>query len=753
MDLQSLVEQWRDREDLEGEFVHLEDTPARTAINSKLDPPLPGALVERLAARGITELYRHQVRAIRLVREKRHTVIVSGTASGKTLCYQVPIAEAALSDPKTTSFLIFPTKALAQDQLRSLAGLRLPGLNAVTYDGDTDPDGRRWARRHANAILTNPDMLHVGILPNHSRWADFFLRLRYVVVDEIHVLRGIFGSHVAHVLRRLRRLAAHYGSSPTFVFTSATIGNPGELASRLSGLTVEVVAEDDSPTGRKLVLLWNPPRDPHNPDRRRSSLSEVTDLFVELVEAGANTIVFTRSRKATELVYRWASGRLGNGLRDRSAPYRGGYLAADRRRIEQRLFEGDLVGVVATNALELGVDVGSLDAAVLNSFPGTIASFRQQAGRAGRARDEALAVLVAGEDALDQYFMSHPSELFYRTPEAVVVNPDNPHIAEAQTGCALFEKPMSLADREFLPEAAEEAANRLVQKDRAELREGELYWLGTERPAPLIDIRTSGGPTYRIFDGDTGEMLGTVEQERAMSQTHPGAIYLHRGETYLVDDLDHSLLEVRVSRSDANYYTLPRVEQTLDALEELDQRQVGQLPYVIGRLRVERHVVGFQRRQVGTRKVLGLEPLDLPPSRFETQGVWYGVPPDVLSSAGVSEGDLLGTLHAAEHTGIAMLPLFAVCDRWDLGGLSTNFHPATGGASVFIYEAYPGGAGISPVAFSMADEHLAATAEALRTCSCVAGCPSCVQSPKCGNFNEPLSKHGALAMLEAAHRA
>ncbi len=598
-------------------------------------------------------------------------------------------------------------------------------------------------------VLTNPDMLHVGILPNHARWADFFLRLRYVVVDEMHALRGVFGSHVSHVLRRLRRIAGHYGSAPTFVFTSATIGNPEALAGRLAGLPVTVVEGDDSPAGRKLVLLWNPPRDPDDPDRRRSSLTEVTDLFVELVRAEANTIVFTRTRKATELIYRWAADRLGEHERSRIAPYRGGYLPEDRRSVERRLFEGDLDGVIATNALELGVDVGSLDAAVLNTFPGTIASFRQQAGRAGRRKEEALAVLVAGEDALDQYFMSHPEELFTRSAEAVVVNPDNPHIAKAHVACAAYEKPLDLSDRAFFADSLEELANALTQSGDLEPRGGVLHWVGDDRPAAGIDIRTSGGPTYSIVDLE-GRLIGTVDRERAYSQTHPGAIYLHRGDAYEVRELDHRTLRVVVSGTEAPYYTMPKIEQSLDVLERTETKAVGRLDYAMGELRVERQVVGFQRRRIGTREVIDTQPLDLPPSRFETQGVWYAVPEGLLEEANVPPSDLLGTLHAAEHTGIAMLPLFAVCDRWDLGGLSTNYHRATGGAAVFIYEAYPGGAGISEVAFGMAAEHLAATAEALRSCSCAAGCPSCVQSPKCGNFNEPLSKAGALALLLAA---
>ncbi len=423
MDLETLVQAWVEDPDFEGQLEHLERVAARPAIFAEIDPPLPGALIQRLAEQGIDRLYRHQTQAVQSIRSGTHTVLVSGTASGKSLSYQLPIVERVLTDPRTTSLLVFPTKALAQDQLRSLTNLRVPGLVAATYDGDTSQEDRLWARRHANVILTNPDMLHFGILPNHGRWADFFLRLRFVVVDEMHVLRGIFGSHVAHVLRRLRRIAAHYRTEPTLVFTSATIGNPGELAERLSGVPVEVLDGDDSPQGAKLIALWNPPVVEDGPRSRRSAMAEATDLFVDLVRNQRHTIVFSRSRKATELIYKWAKDRLDDPLADRISPYRGGYLPADRRRIETALFSGELLGVTATNALELGIDVGNLDAAIINTFPGTLASFWQQAGRAGRSQENSLGVLVGGEDALDQYYMTNPRQLFTRPPESAVDQP------------------------------------------------------------------------------------------------------------------------------------------------------------------------------------------------------------------------------------------------------------------------------------------------------------------------------------------
>ncbi len=747
MDLATVVAGWEESPDLEGELAHLRVVPARAPIHADLDPPLPGALAARLAERGIERLYRHQAQGIDLIRSGRHTVLVSGTASGKSLTYQVPVLERLLAEPKTTTLLLFPTKALAQDQLRSLHDFRLPGVVPATYDGDTERDRRRWVRRHANLVLTNPDMLHVGILPHHARWADFFLRLRYVVVDEMHTLRGIFGSHVAHILRRLRRIADHYGSQPTFVFASATIGNPAELAVRLSGLDVEVVEGDDSPTGDKVVALWNPPLGEGPARRRRSAMAETTDLFVDLVRHRLHTIVFSRSRKATELMYRWASERLEPELAGRVAPYRGGYLPSQRREIERRLFSGDLLGVTATNALELGIDVGSLDAALINTYPGTISAFWQQAGRAGRARQQALAVLVGGEDALDQYFINHPDQLFTRTPEPAVVNPANPLVTEAHTACAAFELPLRLDDRRFLGEEMEEAANRLVQAGHLQLREGKLFWARRRPPAPRLDIRSSGGPVYAIVDQAAGELLGTAEQERAFRDGHAGAVYLHQGDSYVVDRLDLERREIRVRPATVDYYTQTKEDKYLEILDVEAEQRLGPLRHHLGHVRVESQVVAYQRKRIGSGEVIDLHYLDLPPSVFETQAVWWTIPDRTLEAAGVGSDAVPGTLHAAEHAAISLLPLFAICDRWDIGGLSTPFHPQTGMATIFIYEAYPGGAGISPIAYRAGMGHLAATLEGVRTCPCDEGCPSCVQSPKCGNFNEPLSKEGAIGFL------
>ncbi len=742
-DLTEFVERWATNPDFDGELVHARTIPPRQPLFTELDPPPPRALQSRLRDRGVERLYLHQAEAIRRVRNGVSTVMVSGTASGKSLGYQVPIAETALTDPKRTALLLFPTKALAQDQLRSLQELRIPGLVPATYDGDTPPDRRRWVRSHANVVLTNPDMLHVGILPNHAAWATFLLRLRYVVVDEMHTFRGVFGSHVALVLRRLRRLAAHYRADPTFVFASATIGNPGPLARRLAGVDVDVVERDDSPSGEKTVALWNPPL--RDDDRRGSPLTEATDLFVDLVRQQIHTIVFTRSRKATELIYRWAKERLGD-LADRIAPYRGGYLAADRRRIEAALFSGELLGVAATNALELGIDVGGLDAAIMTTFPGTIASFWQQAGRAGRSRDHSLAVLVAGEDALDQYFMTHPDELFNRPSEAAVVNPDNPAILDPHVGCAAYELPLTPDDRDVFGDQLEEAAARLLRAGDLRARDDRLFWARRHRPAGRVSIRTAGDVTYTIVTDD-GAPLGTLEESRVFSQAHPGAVYLHQGDSYLVDDLDVTERQVTVRRANVDYYTQAKEDKWLDVREATARSRIGDIGHHLGTVRVESHVVAFRRKRVGSGEILSTEPLELPPVTLETDAVWFTIPDRIVDDAAIDPVELLGTLHAVEHAAIGILPLFAICDRWDLGGLSTPIHPATGEPTIFIHEAYPGGAGISTIAYERGRRHLEATLDVIASCPCEAGCPSCIQSPKCGNFNEPLSKEGAIRLL------
>ena len=744
--MRDVIDSWRSDPEIDERIVHVETVPAHGAIFEELDPPLPDRLTTALAEQGISRLYRHQAEAIRRARAGTHTVVVAGTASGKSLCYQAPIVEASLGDRPATALLLFPTKALARDQFRALHTLGIAEITPVVYDGDTDQETRVWARRHATAVLTNPDMLHVGILPSHGKWASFFRHLRFVVVDEVHVLRGIFGSHVGNVLRRLRRVARFYGADPTFIGSSATIGNPGDLMAQLIGLPVDVVDQDTSPSGTRHYVLWNP--EVGEDDIRRSPLAEATDVFVDLVRRGEHTIAFTRSRKGVELVYRWARDRLGPDLAAKIAPYRAGYLPEERRAVEAALFSGELIGVTATNALELGIDVGGLDAAILATFPGTVASFRQQTGRAGRSTDESLSILVAGQDALDQWFMHHPANLFGRPSEAAVINPSNPIVLAAHVGCAAYEIPLETTEAmaTFGP-VVEELAADLVGDGILRVRNGRLLWAGREAPAPSVDIRTSGGPPFTIVD-EAGTAIGTVDENRVYSQCHPGAVYLHQGDGFVIESLDVEGHLVRAQAGEVDFYTQPEENTDIDVVELIASGNLGQFGHRLGTVEVENRVVGFKRKRVSDRSVLAYEPLDLPPRRFTTQAVWFTMDDQTVRDARVEAADLPGTLHAAEHTAIAMLPLFAICDRWDIGGLSTVWHPYTNGPVWFIYDGYPGGAGIGPLAYQAGPRHLRATLQALRDCPCDAGCPSCVQSPKCGNFNEPLDKAGAIRLLE-----
>ena len=750
-DFRSLVRRWERSSSFSGELVHWRSLPPREAGYGDLDPPLSDRLLECLAGKGITRLFGHQANAVRLIRRGTHVVLVSGTASGKTLCYQIPIAERILADPTATALLVYPTKALSQDQVGSLRRLRIPGLVASTYDGDVPRRLRNQVRKRSNVILTNPDMLHYGVLPNHRLWESFLSRLAFVVVDEMHYLRGMFGSHSAHILRRLRRLASYYGSRPTFVLTSATIGNPLNLACQLSGLDVTLVEGDDSPSGERVVALWNPPLEDPEAGTRRSPLYETADLYVDLVRRGTHTIVFGRTRKTTELIHMNAAQRLGD-LADRVSPYRAGYTAKDRREIEERLFGGRLLGITATNALELGIDVGGLDAALLCTFPGTVSSYRQQSGRAGRASDMSLVVLIAGEDALDQYFMHHPDELFSRPPEAAVVNPDNTQVLDLHLSCAAHELPLTLADRKYFGEQLEEAAPRLVNQGHVQFEDGELVWAGPRSPAHGTSLRSADNRTFSIYNLKTRKPIGELEWDRAFADAHEGAVYLHQGRSYLVERMDLDRREVLVRPATVGYYTEPFIDKDLSVREVERDGRVGLMGHYLGSVRVMSQVVGFRRRfgRNGGSRERELHRLDLPPVEIETQAFWFAIPDDVLRSADLDHRAAPGALHAAEHTLIAMMPLFALCDRSDIGGLSTYSHPDTAGASIFVHDGYRGGSGIASAAYPVGHDLVAATMETLRRCPCSAGCPSCVQSPKCGNFNEPLSKEGAVRFLSAA---
>ena len=729
-------------------IAHVETLPKREPAPEPL-PDLPELLKSRLGLLGIQGLYPHQRRGVDLLETGENVVVATGTASGKTLVYNLTFARTVLADEKRTALYLFPTKALARDQLRQVRELRLPQVRAAVYDGDTPQGERPLIRKNANLVMTNPDMLHASILPGHARWADFFLRLALVVVDEAHVARGVFGSHVAMILRRLRRLVAHYGGQPQFVLASATIGNPAQLAERLVGLPFTEVAEDASPRGEKLFVLWNPPLVDEELGLRRSAISETSWLLRQLVEKEVRTIAFCRTRRAAELVAEFARRELPAVLKRRVKSYRAGYLPEERRRLERALSDGELLGVSATSALELGIDVGSLDAAVLAGYPGTRASLWQQAGRAGRRGDQSLAILVAQDDPLDQYLVQHPDDLFGKPPEAAVVDPSNPYVLGPHLACAAREQPLADEELPLFGEDAPARAEAMVEAGELVRRRGLLHHQGKASPHRAIDIRSASGHLFAIVEEDTGGLLGTVDEARAFWHVHPGAIYLHQGEQYEVSELDLKGRVALVGKSDADYYTQTRDVTDIEVLGEIRDRTVGSVTAIFGDVRVTREIVGFQRKLNSTQEVIDEVALNLPQQTLTTRALWWLLPRDLLERARITPASLPGSAHAAEHAAIGLLPLVATCDRWDIGGLSTPFHPDIGAATIFIYDGYPGGAGIAERGYESGERLIEATFEAVRQCPCSSGCPSCIQSPKCGNGNEPLDKQGAIALLAA----
>lgn len=745
------------------QLAHVEELPARQASYAAPNEPIHPALSAALKRRGVTRLYSHQAEAIRAARMRQNVVVSTATASGKTLCYNIPALEACLADPRARCLYVFPTKALAQDQVRVLKELTeeaLPDLKFGTFDGDTPQNRRAGLRRAASIILTNPDMLSMGILPNHTSWAPFFAHLKYVVIDEAHAYRGVFGSHVANILRRLRRVCRLHGSRPTFICCSATVANAGDHIERLLGETAAVVAKDGAPHGPRQFALWNPPVIDAM-GGRRSAGAEATTLFVELVKSGIRNITFTKSRKTAELIYMQARDVLRRDapeLVPLIAAYRAGYLAEDRRAIEQGLFGGRLLGVASTTALELGVDVGRLDATVLTGYPGTLASTWQQAGRSGRGLHQALSVLVAMGDPLDQYLMRHPEAIFGRSVESALIDPVNPYILPMHLLCAAYESPLTEADGEMFGGSAAvgPVLEQLVQEGALTEAGGRWFYAGMGYPAQDVSIRSISGQHLSIVDRSNGmAMLETIEPALAFLQAHPGAVYLHQGDTYLVDTLDLNGKTVYVRPVEVPYYTQPidhtevRVLRShLGGKPEGAAAGTGRASYW-GDVRVTTQVVGFRRKQRGSEAVLNTEPLDLPPLSYETKSLWFDIPDDAVDELQARGLDLAGGLHALEHAAISILPLYAMCDRNDIGGLSTPAHPDTGRAQVFIYDALPGGVGISEKGYKILFELWKATLQLLRECPCQDGCPSCVQSPRCGNNNQPLDKAAAAVILEA----
>jgi DEAD/DEAH box helicase domain-containing protein len=750
-------------------------------------------VVAGLARAGIERLYSHQAQALQSAWE-RTTIVTTGTASGKSLCFNLPTLDALCRDAFARALYLYPTKALAQDQARALGAFGLTKqVRPAIYDGDTPRDARGDIRRRANVVLTNPDMLHVGILPNHGGWERLFSHLRIVVVDEAHVYRGVFGSHVANVLRRLLRIAAAYGSEVRVLLASATIANPVELAERLTGLDdVGLIDGDGSPTPRRQIAMWNPPLVDEAIGARRSALGEAAELLARLVRDGARCICFMKSRKGVELLARMVREDLQRSdpeLAERVAPYRAGYTPQQRRELEARLTSGELRAVITTDALELGIDIGELDAAVVVTFPGTVASLRQMWGRAGR-RGKGLAVYVAGEDALDQFFCRHPDEFLERAVEAAILDHESAQIHQAHLLCAAYEGPLERGDAEFFGPRWEAHAEALVSAGLLRKRKEDQYVLrrADNYPAANVSLRSASPDSFAIVDVSSGELLGQTEAARAHSTIHDGAIYLHQGRSYEVRELDLEHRRALVAPFDGDWYTQPKRETDTNIERLLDCRETLGVKLSFGEVSVTETVLGYQRKRLADHAQVDLVMLDLPQTSFSTQALWFeldgamltglastarasgGVPKEREESArsggGAARGGeerrgghdtipmeaLLGSLHATEHAQIAVLPLIAMCDRWDIGGLSTNAHPQTGGPTIFIYDGHPGGIGITRLAYQRFEELCRDAHRLIAECPCESGCPSCVQSPKCGNLNEPLSKAGARVLLEGLLR-
>jgi DEAD/DEAH box helicase domain-containing protein len=743
-------------------LLHLELMPRRPAREASWSGWLDEGVRAAFERVGVPGPWSHQREAADLAHAGQHVVVSTGTASGKSLCYLLPALHAIESrrGPKgqrgSSTLYLAPTKALAQDQLAALRRLGLPDLRCSTHDGDSTPELREWTRDHAEYVLTNPDMLHRSLLPGHARWSRFFAALQYVVIDECHHYRGVFGAHVAQIIRRLRRVAAAYGANPTFVLASATVADPEVSAGRLTGLDVAAVTDDGSPRGQTALALWEPPFVPGKGENgapvRRSSTSEVADLLTDLVVERVRTLAFVRSRRGAETVALSAKRLLAEvdaGLVDQVAAYRGGYLPEERRELEQALRSGRLLGLAATNALELGIDISGLDAVLLAGFPGTRAALWQQVGRAGRGARDALGVLVARDDPLDTYLVNHPEALLGQPVEANVFDPDNPYVLGPHLCAAAAEAPLTVADLTLFGPGARTAVEALTEGGLLRRRPTGWFWTDRRRASDLADIRSSGGSPVRLVEADTGRVLGTVDAAAAHGTAHTGAVYLHQGETWLVTELDLDGSVAVVVPVDPDYSTSAREVTDIEILGERATVPWGEARLTLGDVRVTHQVVSFLKRAIPSGEVLAEEPLELPERQLHTTAVWWTLPDHVLAESGVAAADLPGAAHAAEHASIGLLPLFATCDRWDIGGVSTALHPDTGRLTVFVHDGHPGGAGFAERGFHAAAAWLRATREAIDSCACVDGCPSCVQSPKCGNQNNPLDKTGAVALLDA----
>ena len=730
---------------LAGAIAHRQYLAGAPAVWAEPDDPPHPALWSALVAQGISKLYSHQTAALSALTAGRDLLTVTPTASGKSLIYMLPTLEASLADPEARALYLFPYKALEQDQMNGLnAFIQAAGLTesvtAAIYDGDTPQPERRRLRAHPPSVLiTNPDMLHLGLLAYHEEWRAFFSKLKIVVVDEMHVYRGIFGSHFHHVMRRLARVCARAGSSPRYIASSATIGNPGEFASTLLGMPFSVIETSGAPRPGRHFLFINPPSG--------SPYTAATFLIERCVRAGFRTIAFTKARKITELLTSWIAGSAPD-LITRIASYRAGYLPSERRDIERRMARGDLMGVISTSALEHGIDIGGLDVCILVGYPGSITSSWQRAGRVGRTERESLVCLVALPDALDQYFMRNPPEFFSRDFERAAADPANPTIASQHLICAGAELPITAADAAFYPPETLKLVSDLTRDGRLVAGADGATWYSLRRnPQRDVNLRAIGGG-YTIATATPERMIGTVDGVRVFTECHQGAIYLHQGQQFEVTELDRERRRVTVRRVDLDYYTQVLSEKETEILETLATRQTPGYCVSLGRLRVTQEFKEYIRRRISDQQKMSSHPLDLPPIVYETVGMWWEIPEEVREEATREGRHFMGSIHASEHAAISLFPLLAICDRNDIGGISYPNHPQTGGSAVFIYDGYPGGIGLAAKGFERIESLLAKTSALIGSCPCEQGCPSCIHSPKCGSGNHPLDKQGAALVLD-----
>lgn len=741
VELDRFIEDLKARKDTGPNVAYHRAIPEKQAEWAAL-PRLRPELEVRLKHLGLEKAYSHQARAVEAALSGRNVIVATPTASGKTLCYMAPVINALLEDPEATAIFLFPLKALEHDQLkafRELADALPADTRAEIFDGDTSQSRRRRILADPpRVIFTNPDMLHLSILPYHGKWEAFLKKLRYVVIDETHTYRGVFGSHMAQVLRRLDRILAHYGAAPVYIASSATISNPAEFARGLTGKEFTVIGESGSPRPGGHFIVYNTDASPY---------TDASKIFRAAIRAGLKTIAFTKARKITELIYHWTA-QADPEIADKVSCYRAGFLPEERRQIERDLFTGRLDGVVSTSALEMGVDIGGLDVCVLVGYPGTIINTWQRGGRVGRGDRQFLIILVAQPDALDQYFVHHPDELFTRQFEAAIIDPGNEPILKSHITCAAAELAIEPGGAWFAPENHRELFEELAAERRLVQSADGDRWL-CPRKYPHRDVRIRAiGESYSIFLQDGKTVIGAISGSRVYSEGHKGAVYLHKGTQYLVTDVDYEKKSIFVKPMDERYYTRPRTDKDTEILETLREKKVNGFSVKLGRLKVTEQVTGYEKRSIFGQDSLGVFDLDSPKTEFQTVGFWVEIEDPVRLEIENRRLGYMGGIHAFEHAAIALFPLFALCDRDDIGGISFPLYPGLGKSAVFFYDGYPGGLGLCEAGFEKVDELWKATLKLVADCPCDTGCPSCVHSPKCGSGNKPLDKMAAVTVME-----